>query len=98
MYDLTRPQYDLYPLPPCADCGHHRILPRLLTLAFAGMANDIWAIPLAVTDFNVIVALLGGFVSLFGLVSYLLKESYYMSEASGCRFSLFRNFPRSFRL
>jgi hypothetical protein len=45
------------------------------------MANNIWAIPLAVTDFNVIVAFLGGFISLFGLVSYLLKENYYMSEA-----------------
>ncbi|KID81174.1 Na(+)/H(+) antiporter 2 [Metarhizium guizhouense ARSEF 977] len=45
------------------------------------MDNKIWAIPLAITDFNVIVALLGGFVSLFGLVSYLLKENYYMSEA-----------------
>ncbi|OAQ60927.1 Na/H antiporter [Pochonia chlamydosporia 170] len=45
------------------------------------MANNIWAIPLAVTDFNVIIALLGGYISLFGLVSYLLKETYYMSEA-----------------
>lgn len=43
--------------------------------------NDIWAVPLAVTDFNVLVALLGGFILLFGLVSYLLKESYYLSEA-----------------
>ncbi|KAG6007503.1 hypothetical protein E4U21_005971 [Claviceps maximensis] len=45
------------------------------------MAHNIWAVPLAVTDFNVLVALLGGFISLFGLVSYLLKERYYMSEA-----------------
>lgn len=45
------------------------------------MADNIWAIPLALTDFNVIVALLGGFISLFGLVSYLLKENYYLSEA-----------------
>lgn len=52
------------------------------------MANKIWAIPLAITDFNVIVALLGGFVSLFGLVSYLLKENYYMSEARECAFPL----------
>ncbi|KAG6038099.1 hypothetical protein E4U41_004549 [Claviceps citrina] len=43
--------------------------------------NNLWAVPLAVTDFNVVVAVLGGFVSLFGLVSYLLKERYYMSEA-----------------
>lgn len=43
--------------------------------------KDIWAVPLAVTDFNVIVALLGGFISLFGLVSYLLKENFYLSEA-----------------
>ncbi|KAK2596227.1 hypothetical protein QQS21_006319 [Conoideocrella luteorostrata] len=45
------------------------------------MAHNIWAVPLAVTDFNIIVALLGGFISLFGLVSYLLKENYYLSEA-----------------
>lgn len=45
------------------------------------MAHNIWAVPLAVTDFNVVVALLGGFISLFGLVSYLVKEKYYMSEA-----------------
>ncbi|PTB63854.1 hypothetical protein BBK36DRAFT_1161798 [Trichoderma citrinoviride] len=42
---------------------------------------DIWAVPLALTDFNIVVAVLGGFVSLFGLVSYLLKENYYLSEA-----------------
>lgn len=48
--------------------------------------KDIWAVPLAVTDFNVIVALLGGFISLFGLVSYLLKENYYLSEACESRF------------
>ena len=42
---------------------------------------DIWAVPLALTDFNIVVAVPGGFVSLFGLVSYLLKENYYLSEA-----------------
>lgn len=45
------------------------------------MADNIWAIPLQLTNFNIIVALLGGFISLFGLVSYLLKENYYLSEA-----------------
>eukprot|EP00128_Syssomonas_multiformis_P005738 Colp12_sorted_trinity150504_noHs@29736 len=45
------------------------------------MANALWRIPLALTDFNVVLALLGGFISLFGLVSYLFKEHYYMSEA-----------------
>lgn len=45
------------------------------------MGDDIWAIPLQLSDFNIVVALLGGFISLFGLVSYLLKEKYYMSEA-----------------
>ncbi|KAH7123180.1 Sodium/hydrogen exchanger family-domain-containing protein [Dactylonectria macrodidyma] len=45
------------------------------------MTHDIWAIPLQLTNFNIVVALLGGFVSLFGLVSYLLKENYYLSEA-----------------
>ena len=45
------------------------------------MANTLWRIPLALTDFNVVLSLLGGFISLFGLVSYLLKEHYYLSEA-----------------
>ena len=36
---------------------------------------------LRVSDFNVVVAFLGGFLSLFGLVSYLLKEKFYLSEA-----------------
>ncbi|KAI0479046.1 Sodium/hydrogen exchanger family-domain-containing protein [Xylariaceae sp. FL0804] len=33
------------------------------------------------SNFNIVVALLGGWISLFGLVSYLLKENYYLSEA-----------------
>lgn len=41
----------------------------------------IWAAPIASTNFNVVTALLGGFISLFGLVSYLLKEHFYLSEA-----------------
>jgi hypothetical protein len=45
------------------------------------MAQNIWAIPLQTTNFNIVVALLGGFISIFGLVSYLLKENYYLSEA-----------------
>ncbi|KAK5997871.1 Na(+)/H(+) antiporter [Cladobotryum mycophilum] len=43
--------------------------------------NSIWAVPLALSNFNIVVAVLGGFISLFGLVSYLLKENYYLSEA-----------------
>jgi sodium/hydrogen antiporter len=38
---------------------------------------------LATTDFNVTCWVLGGFITLFGLVSYLLKERIYLSEA--CR-------------
>ncbi|KAM0551329.1 hypothetical protein ACHAPJ_008435 [Fusarium lateritium] len=45
------------------------------------MSQSIWAIPLKTTNFNIVVALLGGFISVFGLVSYLLKENYYLSEA-----------------
>lgn len=33
------------------------------------------------SNFNIVSATLGGFVTLFGLVSYLLKERYYMGEA-----------------
>jgi hypothetical protein len=36
---------------------------------------------LAVTNFNIAVSVLGGWISLFGLVSYLCKESLYLSEA-----------------
>lgn len=43
--------------------------------------SSVWTIPLELTNFNTIVSVLGGFVSLFGLVSYLLKEHYYLSEA-----------------
>lgn len=33
------------------------------------------------TDFNIITAVLGGFITVFGLVSYLFKERFYLSEA-----------------
>ncbi|KAH8888993.1 hypothetical protein GQ53DRAFT_825759 [Thozetella sp. PMI_491] len=36
---------------------------------------------LALTNFNIVVAVLGGWISLYGLVSYLCKESFYLSEA-----------------
>ncbi|KAI9785492.1 MAG: hypothetical protein M1839_009233 [Geoglossum umbratile] len=37
---------------------------------------------LVVTNFNIVCSTLGGFITLFGLVSYLFKERYYLSEAS----------------
>lgn len=36
---------------------------------------------LSLTNFNLVCATLGGFITLFGLVSYLLKERFYLSEA-----------------
>ena len=36
---------------------------------------------LEVVNFNIVCAILGGFITLFGLVSYLLKERFYLSEA-----------------
>ncbi|KAK4962829.1 hypothetical protein LTR10_000456 [Elasticomyces elasticus] len=36
---------------------------------------------LAIVNFNIVCATLGGFITLFGLVSYLLKEKFYLSEA-----------------
>ena len=39
---------------------------------------------LAITNFNVVCATLGGFITLFGLVSYLFKERFYLSEACMC--------------
>lgn len=44
-------------------------------------SEGIWAIPLELSNFNIIITLLGAFISLFGLVSYLLKENFYLSEA-----------------
>lgn len=36
---------------------------------------------LSVTNFNIVCSVLGGFITLFGLVSYLFKEKFYLSEA-----------------
>lgn len=36
---------------------------------------------LALTNFNIVCATLGGFITIFGLVSYLFKERFYLSEA-----------------
>ena len=36
---------------------------------------------LAVTNFNIVCAVMGGFISIFGLVSYFFKERLYLSEA-----------------
>lgn len=40
---------------------------------------------LVVTNFNIVCSVLGGFITVFGLVSYLFKEKFYLSEA--CTFS-----------
>lgn len=39
---------------------------------------------LAFTNFNIVCAILGGFIAAFGLVSYLLKETLYLSESRMC--------------
>ena len=36
---------------------------------------------LDLSNFNIVCAVVGGFVTLFGLVSYLFKERFYLSEA-----------------
>jgi len=36
---------------------------------------------LAITNFNIVCSVLGGFITLYGLVSYLFKEKFYLSEA-----------------
>ncbi|KAK3935736.1 Cation/H+ exchanger [Diplogelasinospora grovesii] len=36
---------------------------------------------LDLSNFNIVISLLGGWITLFGLVSYLIKEQYYLSEA-----------------
>ena len=39
-----------------------------------------------VSNFNRVAATVGGFLSVFGLVSYLLKEKFYLGEASESMF------------
>ena len=40
------------------------------------------AVPdLSLDNFNIVCATIGGFITIFGLVSYLLKEKFYLSEA-----------------
>lgn len=36
---------------------------------------------LDVNNFNIVISVVGGWISLFGLVSYLCKENFYLSEA-----------------
>jgi hypothetical protein len=36
---------------------------------------------LNISNFNIVSAVLGGFISIFSLVSYLAKEKFYLSEA-----------------
>lgn len=36
---------------------------------------------ISLINFNIVCATLGGFISVFGLVSYLFKEKFYLSEA-----------------
>lgn len=36
---------------------------------------------LVLSNFNIVCATLGGFITVFGLVSYLFKERFYLSEA-----------------
>jgi len=43
---------------------------------------------LQIVNFNIVCATLGGFITLFGLVSYLLKEKFYLSEARAYTFPL----------
>jgi hypothetical protein len=47
---------------------------------------------LAINNFNIVCATLGGFITLFGLVSYLMKEKFYLSEA--CKFGFGMHYTR----
>lgn len=47
---------------------------------------------LALINFNIVCATLGGFISLFGLVSYLCKERFYLSEACKPALPLYKIF------
>lgn len=49
---------------------------------------------LAVTYFNIVCDVLGGFITLFGQVSYLFKEKFYLSEAGMFFLSLYSPIPK----
>lgn len=51
---------------------------------------------LSVVSFNIVCAALGGFIALFGLVSFLFKEKFYLSETCMCPFSIIDYFVWSF--
>ena len=48
---------------------------------------------LSLINFNIVCATLGGFISVFGLVSYLFKERFYLSEACPSNFPKRYLFP-----
>jgi hypothetical protein len=50
-------------------------------LRLSGMEHNHRAVPLQLSNINFIVAVLGGSISLFSLISYLQKDNYYLSEA-----------------
>jgi hypothetical protein len=56
------------------DCSNKKNLIKLVVTTVAMPT-------LVVTNFNIVCATLGGFITLFGLVSYLFKERFYLSEA-----------------
>lgn len=47
----------------------------------SAQAGNTFAPILSLTNFNIVCAVLGGFITLFGLVSYLFKETLFLSEA-----------------
>jgi sodium/hydrogen antiporter len=54
----------------------------LALLETTPIENSTFTMPtIHLVPFNIITAVLGGFILLFGLVSYLLKERFYLSEA-----------------
>ena len=54
---------------------------------------------LNLNNFNIVCSVLGGFISLFGLISYLAKEKFYLSEACApippCKHGLLTNLTRT---
>ena len=45
------------------------------------MPSAFQTLDFKISNFNRVAATLGGFLSVFGLVSYLLKEKFYLGEA-----------------
>ena len=84
---MQYPKLDLKLLRVYSKCGDTDTLDippfilKVRLLRYFMMASSQETLAFKVSDFNRVAATLGGFLTVFGLVSYLLKEKFYLGEA-----------------